>query len=99
MVEILTIEEMKERYPDEWVLIGDYQTKPSSLEVVAGRVLAHHKDRDEFDRLIRAQMPAPVSIKCFKELPADTEYLLCSFSGGGLHGLAGLGGVGEPLSE
>jgi hypothetical protein len=76
MTEVMTIEEMKKRYPDEWVLIGDYQTKPSSLEVVAGRVLAHNKDRDAFDALVAAHMPGPVAIKCFKESPPDTEYLL-----------------------
>lgn len=46
MTEILTITEINERYPDEWVLIGEPETD-ESLEVLRGKVLYHGKSRDE----------------------------------------------------
>lgn len=46
MNEILSIDEMKSRYPNEWILIGDPQTNDASA-VVGGQVLWHSTDRDE----------------------------------------------------
>lgn len=47
--EVLTAAEIEERFPDEWVLVGDLQTD-ENLEVTAGKVLWHSKDRDAVDR-------------------------------------------------
>jgi hypothetical protein len=49
MAKILTIEQIKEKYKDAWVLVEDPQTD-KSLEVLAGKVLYHSHNRDEFDR-------------------------------------------------
>jgi hypothetical protein len=43
---VLTVKEIRERFPSEWVLIGDPQTS-ETLAVQAGKVLCHSKDRDE----------------------------------------------------
>lgn len=46
MNEILTLAEIHERYPSEWILVADPELN-DQLEVVRGRVAAHSKDRDE----------------------------------------------------
>jgi hypothetical protein len=42
---ILTLEQMKEHYPDEWLLIG-FTALDEQLNVVAGEVIAHSPERD-----------------------------------------------------
>ncbi len=44
--EILTIDEIKERYAPEWVLIGDPQTDEYQ-RVLGGTVLFHSPNREE----------------------------------------------------
>jgi hypothetical protein len=46
MTEVLSIDEMKERFPNEWILIGDPQTNPGPV-LLGGAVLWHSPDRDE----------------------------------------------------
>jgi len=43
--EVLTIDEINRRYPDEWVLIGDPE-KDVSGRLVRGEVLCNSPDRD-----------------------------------------------------
>ena len=49
MDDILTREEIEERYKDEWVLLGDHESD-EFLRPTRGRVLCHSKDRDEVYR-------------------------------------------------
>lgn len=49
MLDVLTIEEIDQQYPNEWVLIGDPQTN-ESLKVLGGKVLFHSKSREEIYR-------------------------------------------------
>jgi len=49
MDEILTLAEMYERFPSEWILIADPEFD-DHLEVMRGRVVCHSKDRDEVDQ-------------------------------------------------
>ena len=46
MEDTMTVDEIVERYPDEWVLIGDPNIDECSPYTV-GRVLFHSKDREE----------------------------------------------------
>jgi hypothetical protein len=49
--EILTVEEIRDRYPREWVLIAD--TESDDLwNVIRGEVLAHSPEREEIDRAL-----------------------------------------------
>ena len=57
MDEILTIEEINQCYPDQWVLIGDPETD-ESLEVLRGKVLYHGKSREEMYKAAKA-LPSP----------------------------------------
>jgi hypothetical protein len=43
---LLTIEQMKAQYPDQWLLIA-FTAIDAHLNVIAGEVLAHSVDRDE----------------------------------------------------
>lgn len=53
MSDVLTIDEINKRYPEEWVLIGDPVTD-DSLEVLSGTVLFHGKDRQEMYRAAKS---------------------------------------------
>ncbi len=44
--EILTLQEMYERYPDQWILIA-YTKLDENLNIIRGEVLAHAKDYDQ----------------------------------------------------
>jgi len=46
MREVLTIEEINARYPDEWVLIDNPQMSRSH-KILGGSVAFHSKDRDK----------------------------------------------------
>ena len=66
MRETLTLEEIKTRYPSQWVLIGEPETD-DLLEVVAGEVLSHSHDRDEVDR----RAPGVASTSVCAPLPGN----------------------------
>jgi len=77
MSEVLTIDEINRRYPDEWVLIGEPETD-ESLEVLSGRVLYHGTDREEMIRVAQ-QLPAPKRIATHftgELFPDGMEYCL-----------------------
>ncbi len=46
MLETLSITEIEERYPSEWILLEDPQAG-DDLKVKSGKVLWHSPDRDE----------------------------------------------------
>jgi hypothetical protein len=46
MNDTMTIQEIREHFDSEWVLVGDPETN-ESLQVLRGNVLCHSKDRDE----------------------------------------------------
>jgi hypothetical protein len=77
MNEVLTIEEINRRYPDEFVLIGNPVTD-ESLEVLSGTVLYHGNDRREMYRAAKA-LPAPKRIATHytgEPFDPDTVYVL-----------------------
>lgn len=52
-MEVLTIEEIKAQYPDQWVLVGNPQMRkddfvgPLIRKIITGIVLFHSKDKRE----------------------------------------------------
>ena len=46
MADVLSMDEIKLRYPNQWVLIGDPDTN-NAQAVLRGTVLWHSTDRDE----------------------------------------------------
>ncbi len=75
MSETLTLEEIKTRYPSQWVLIGEPQTD-DSLEVVAGRVLSHSLDRDEVDRKLLELRPPRFALRYLGTMPENMAIVL-----------------------
>jgi hypothetical protein len=49
MSEVLSINEIESRYPNEWILVGDPETN-AALEVLTGTVLYHSPNRDDVYR-------------------------------------------------
>lgn len=75
MSEILTYEQMKERYDGEWVLVGAPELTEMD-EVIRGQVLAHSPDRDEVYRKVLELSPKSAATLCFKTLPEDAAVIL-----------------------
>lgn len=76
MSDILTLAEIHERFPSEWVLLADPQTD-EHLEMLGGRVVWHSKDQEEVHRKA-IELPAPKHIAVFYTgpMPEDMEYVL-----------------------
>jgi len=47
----MTLEQIKQRYPDEWVLI-EFTQLDDELRVVNGKVIAHSPSKYEIDRIL-----------------------------------------------
>jgi hypothetical protein len=74
--EILTIEEIRSRYPRQWVLIADTETD-FEWNVYRGEVLAHSADRDEIDKaLMRFKHIKSIAIDYTGPIPEDYAVML-----------------------
>jgi hypothetical protein len=56
---IMTIEEIRLSYPNEWVIIADTESD-ANFNVIRGQVLAHSPERDIIDQALMdySQMPS-----------------------------------------
>ena len=52
MKPLLTKEKIKTKYPNEWLLLEDFELD-ASTSLRKGRVVAHSKDRDEIHRALK----------------------------------------------
>jgi hypothetical protein len=76
MDELLTVSEIKSRYPGEWVLVENPVTDKSQ-EVLSGKVCYHSRDRDDFDRKALALRPRHTAVIYVGDiLPAGMEAIL-----------------------
>jgi hypothetical protein len=67
---IVNFQDIKDRYPGEWLLIGEPVLDPS-FNVISGEVLAHSPSRDEIYHQL-AQVPAKrVSVEYAGAVLAD----------------------------
>ena len=71
----MTVEEMREQFDAEWILIEDPQTN-DSLEVLGGKVLHHGNDRDEIYRQAVARRPKRSAILYTGQIPENTAIVL-----------------------
>ena len=69
----VTIEEIRDRYPAEWVLIGNAETN-DSLDILEGKLLWHCKDRDELHEKAIELRPRASAI--FYTGPFTMKYML-----------------------
>jgi hypothetical protein len=72
---VLTLEEMRQRYDGEWLLIA-YSQLDEHLRVIAGEVLAHSRDRDTLYASLSLGRGKDVAIECFAEVPEDMAFIL-----------------------
>ncbi|MCK4325741.1 hypothetical protein KAW55_03195 [bacterium] len=63
------VEQIKKRYPNEWLLITDYETDEST-RVKRGRLAAHSKCRDEIHKRL-SQYGGKRCIQYSGKLPRD----------------------------
>ena len=75
MDEMLTMDQIKERYDSEWVLLGDYEINEFSW-INEARVLFHSKSRDEVHRKAMELMPKRTLPTYVGRIPANTSILL-----------------------
>lgn len=74
--EVLTIAEIRSRYPCEWVLIADTELD-DQWNVIRGEVLAHSPERDEIDQsLIKFKHIQSISIEYTGPVPEDYAVVL-----------------------
>jgi len=74
--EILKIEEIRSRYPQEWVLIADLEAD-EQLNIIQGEILAHSPNRKEIDQaLIKFKNVKSIAIEYTGSIPSDYSVLL-----------------------
>jgi L,D-peptidoglycan transpeptidase YkuD (ErfK/YbiS/YcfS/YnhG family) len=73
--EIMTAEEINERFPSEWVLVEDPETEPN-LTVTQGKVLWHSPNRDELYNKAVELRPKSSAILFTGKPSADMIFIL-----------------------
>ena len=70
----LTLEEMEQKYPDEWLFIVDCEHSENT-ELLSGRVLVHSKSRADIYEA-SGHYKGGAAIRYTGELPEGMHYLL-----------------------
>lgn len=73
--ELLTMKQIEDRYPSEWVLIEDPEVD-EHLEMIRGRVVWHSSERDEVDRKALELRPRSPATLYTGSWPENMEYVL-----------------------
>jgi hypothetical protein len=73
-VEILTIEEIKEKYPNEWVLI-EYEEIDSDFNVIKGYVISHSTIKDEIYKTLMETKGKNIAIEYTGRIPEDLSVM------------------------
>ncbi len=75
MFEVLTLEQIRQQYDGEWVMIAYTETDPETYEVIRGRVLAHSKEAQEvYDAIDRAEGQG-VAFDFFGQVPENVAFI------------------------
>jgi hypothetical protein len=74
MNEFMTIEEVKEQYPDEWVVLEDYEFD-DHYALVRGKVIAHSKCHKEIYELMPDLKEKSLYLFSTHEWPDDLEHV------------------------
>lgn len=75
MGEVLTIEQIRQQYTDEWILIA-YTQLDEDMNVLAGEVLAHSKERDLVYQAFDSRQGRAVAVEYTGFIPEDVAYLM-----------------------
>ncbi len=73
--EILSLDQMKQRYHDEWLLIA-YTDIDKNLVVLQGEVLAHAQNANDLYKLLPNYTDRPVAFEYIGEIPPDFAFML-----------------------
>jgi hypothetical protein len=73
-VESLTIEEIKGKYPNEWVLI-EYEEIDSEFNVIKGCVITHSPVKEEIYRIIMETKGKNIAIEYTGRMPEDLSVM------------------------
>jgi hypothetical protein len=71
----MTLVEIRQRYPDEWVLI-EFAELDEELRVVEGEVIAHSSSKEEIYKKLLALENEQIAIEFTGEMPEEPAYLL-----------------------
>ncbi|MBE0427358.1 MAG: hypothetical protein IBX72_12040 [Nitrospirae bacterium] len=77
-VESLTIEEIKKKYPDEWVLI-EYEEVDSEFNVIKGHVIAHSPVKEEIYKILMETKGKNIVIEYTGRIPEDLAVMFFMF--------------------
>jgi hypothetical protein len=75
MSQVLTFEEMKQQYHDEWLLIA-YTEIDENLKVVRGEVLTHSPHAAEVYHALPRYKDRAVALEYMGEIPSDMVIML-----------------------
>jgi hypothetical protein len=75
---ILSIEQMRSRYPNQWLLVASPKTD-DNLDLLEGEVIAHSTDRDQiYDTIAteRKTRKGTITIEYTGQIPEDAAFIL-----------------------
>jgi hypothetical protein len=75
MPEQLTIQQMREQYPDQWLLLASVETD-AELNVLRGEVLAHSPSRDDIYGQLLVTKGERLAIEYTGDIPEDLAVML-----------------------
>jgi hypothetical protein len=75
MTALCSINQIKQQYQNEWVLIA-YTQIDENLSVLEGEVLAHSPDVETLYRLLPQYSDRPIAFEYVGEVPEDLAFLL-----------------------
>ena len=71
----MTLEEIKQQYPNQWVLI-EFTQLDDELTVVDGKVLAHSASRDEIEKELTTLRNEKIAVEFTGEGDTGEAYLI-----------------------
>jgi len=75
MDEVLSMEEIESRFPEEWILID--QPEKDQYRIIRGRVVFHSPDRDEVSRkALELPVPRNIAFHCTKKRKPGEAYII-----------------------
>jgi hypothetical protein len=76
MDEVMTMEEIETRFPEEWILI-DRPEKDEFGRIARGRVVFHGPDRDEvYAKALDLPIPRHIAVHCTKKRKPGVAYII-----------------------
>jgi short subunit fatty acids transporter len=75
MSQVITFEEMKQRYQGEWLLIA-YKDLDDQMQVIEGEVLAHSPNQSHIYEILASIPEQPLAIEYVGQIPQDIAFIL-----------------------